>query len=246
MIENILTIFKNKNIIRQIPRQSWVITKLFRKAFMTKKIKQFEESYNISSIEINSEIERQKGKINFDQKLELIFDGLKDNIEIIGNPYSIKNVRYTDSLDYESFVYEYKGIEIIGKKKNKTYNQNIFIGYYTDKNRYGLKLKKKNIPEIGIYFIIDTNDIIKVEEKLNKILSDKIFCSKIRSLKKYGFENNLNKAASSVKHFLFFKKKSIDEFDLINVNILYDFILKTLEIIYDAGLNDHKYFKELI
>jgi hypothetical protein len=65
-------------------------------------------------------------------------------------------------------------------------------------------------------------------------------------LKKYGFENNLNKKASSVKHFLFFRRKSIDEFSSINVNTLNDHFIKTLEIIYNAGLNDHKYFKELL
>jgi hypothetical protein len=134
---------------------------------MAKK-KQFEEPCNISSIEIFNEMERQTRKINFDQKLEFILKGLRENIEITDYPFPIKNVIYTDSFDFESFIYEYKDIEINGKKKNKTYNQNIFIGYYTDKNLYGLKLKKKNIPEIGIYFIISTNDLNETAEKVKK------------------------------------------------------------------------------
>jgi hypothetical protein len=213
---------------------------------MAKKIKHFEELCNISSIEIINEIESQKGKLNFSKKLDLIFENLAKNIEIIDYPFPIKNTESTVNFDLDSFIYEYVGIEINGKKRNKTFNQKILIGYYTGKNRYGLILKKKNIPEIGIYFIIDTHNIDEVTEKLNKILSDKIFCNKIRSLKKFGFENNLNKEASSVKHFVFFNRKSIDEFDFINVDTLNDYIIKTLEVICNVGLIDHKYFKELL
>jgi hypothetical protein len=135
-----------------------------------------------------------------------------------------------------------KGIEIRGKRKRKTFGQWIFLGYYYDSEDHNIKFKKDDVPEIAIFF-----DIYEGKENidLNKILEDDDFCKKIKKLKDYGFENNLDGKITDNNNRLFFIRKSLDEFEKINAFELSNFFEKTFEKMINIGLHECKYFKEL-
>ena len=191
--------------------------------------------------DIVNEIERHK--IKFDFKLSTLFEALIRNFKNNDYPFSKKNHDY---ITYErGYPFGNYGIDIYGEDVKKTYNQKIFFGYYYDDFYHNLKFKKKSTPEIGVYFDVfwDKKSINKKE--LDKILLDQDFCKKIKSLKKFGFENNLNKNIKENGGCLFFKRKSIDEFDNIDFFVLIDFIEDIFENIKSVGLIEHKFFKEL-
>jgi len=195
----------------------------------------------ISAKEIQDEIERhKKQELDFYEKLALIYNELADKLETGKYPF-LKEIEFSDTIDGDSQRYVSKYMKISGKKKKKTYNQEILIGYNSDFYR----LKKNKTPEIGIYFYLKFNNEEELAEIRNKILSDKIFYAKIKSLKNYGFEINLNIKDNQCCHYLFYIRKSLDEFDFINTKVLYDFIEETFEIIYKACLNEHIFFTEL-
>ena len=193
---------------------------------------QFEELGEITRDDILNEIE--KWKVKFDDKMDTIFRYLKDKFKTEKYPFSKNNIEYDDSGDYGRW-----GIEIHGKRKNKTYSQVLFIGYYYETKDHGINFLKEDIPEIVMFFDIDEN-------KKGKVLEDKDFCEKIKKLKKYGFENNLDGKNTENMYRLFYKRKSLDEFNIINAFIINDFLIETFEQINTIGLNEHKYFTELL
>jgi hypothetical protein len=199
---------------------------------------QFEELGEILHSDILNEIE--KFKVNFDNKMDNILRFLKEKFETDKYLFSKENIKYDDSGDYGRW-----GIEIFGKRKRKTYAQWIFVGYYYNTEDHGIEFRKIGIPEIAIFFDVYYEQEID-PEKLNKILDDKEFCNKIKSLTKYGFEHNLDKKITENANRLFFRRKSLDEFDILNAFVLNDFVEETFDKIALVGLNEHKYFKELL
>jgi hypothetical protein len=196
---------------------------------------QFEEMGEKNYDDIINEIGRQK--IKFDDKFDTILSYLKDKLETESGKYflSKENITIVDEWGR-------KGIEIRGKKKRKTYGQWIFLGYYYNEEDHNITFKKDNVPEIAIFF-----DIYEGKENIDikKILEDEIFCEKIKKLKNYGFENNLDGKITDNANRLFFIRKSLDDFDKINAFVLNDFFEEAIEKINNFGLNECKYFKEL-
>jgi len=200
---------------------------------------QFEELSEINRYDIINEIE--KFKVKFDEKMGNILHTLKDKFETEKYKFSQENICIDDSDKYGRW-----GIEIYGKRKRKTYGQCIFIGYYYNTENHGINFKKDEIPEIVIFFDIywDKDEIN--EEMMDKIIKDEYLCNGIKKLSKYDFENNLHNKNKDLRWHLFYKRKSIDEFDVLNTFVLNEFIEEAFEQIRMVGLNEHKYFSELL
>ena len=199
---------------------------------------QFEELGEINFDDILVEIGTQR--VKFNEKMESILLNLHENLEAGNSLFSNENLTIEDEDEYGRW-----GIGIHGKRKRKLFDQWVFIGYYYNTNDHGIDFKKEGVPEIAIFFDVlynkETND-----ENLNKILSDIDFCKKIKDLKKYGFENNLDGKITENRHRLFYIRKPIDELDKINVFVFLDFLNETFEKIKSIGLDKHKYFAELL
>ena len=113
----------------------------------------------------------------------------------------------------------------------------INIGYYFDEEEKGIKFLKKNTPEIVLFFGIEV-------EYAPQLLADKDFCKKINELKKYGFENVLNNLENEQERPMFFKRKSITDFDIVNGETISAFVEQTFTEICSSGLDKHTYFTD--
>jgi hypothetical protein len=143
-----------------------------------------------------------------------------------------------DDMDVDDGGSGFGQIGLIITGKIASYLQWIFIGYYFSEEFRGIKFLKENVPEIVLFFDIEV-------EYSDEISKDKDFCKKVNELKKHGFENILTKKSNDQQCPLFYKRKSITDFEILNAATISEFIEKAFSEICSEGLNEHKYFKEL-
>ncbi|MDR3237706.1 MAG: hypothetical protein LBT84_04305 [Spirochaetia bacterium] len=191
-----------------------------------KAIELTKEEINIYLSDSNEEFE---GKL-----LKILFGDLEVKLRENKFPLPLN----TGDMDVDDGGSGFGQIGLIINSKIASYLQWIFIGYYFSEEFRGIKFLKKNVPEIVLFFDIEV-------EYSDEILKDKDFCKKLNGLKKYGFENILTKKSNNQECPLFYKRKSITDFEMLNEAAISEFIEKALSEICSVGLNEHKYFKEL-
>ena len=96
---------------------------------------------------------------------------------------------------------------------------------------------KRSIPEIVLFFGIEV-------EYAPQILADKDFCKKIKELKKYGFENVLNDLENEQEKPMFYKRRPIIDFEVLNIETLCKFVEEIFSEICSVGLDKHIFFKD--
>ena len=196
---------------------------------MAKQTKQIVEITNDEiKIYLKDKNEDFEGKL-----LKIIFGDLEKKLR--ENKFSIK--LNTDEMDVDDGGSGFCQAGLIIPAKAHHYLQYIFIGYYFDEEEKGIKFLKKNIPEIVLFFGIEV-------EYAPQILADKDFCKKINELKKYGFENVLKDLENEQERPMFYKRKSITDFDKLNGDTISEFIEQAFTEICSVGLDKHIYFTD--
>lgn len=170
----------------------------------------------------------------FDSRMLSILNYVKDDFDFkkTGININSKNIKVEDN-DWGRL-----GMEIgFNESKNKTWGQWHFIGYYYNTDDHSIPFKKKE-PEIAIFF--------EVEQNLrSSLLEDKDFVEKLEELKKYEFEININGELTKNLWRLFFIRKPLSDFSILNALEIEKFISTSFDAIRSVGLIEHLYFKEL-
>ena len=196
---------------------------------MAKQTKEFVEITNDEiKIYLKDKNEDFEGKL-----LKIIFGDLEKKLR--ENKFSIK--LNTGEMDVDDGGSGFGQAGLIIPAKSHHYLQYIFIGYYFDEEEKGIKFIKKNIPEIALFFGIEV-------EYAPQILADKDFCKKINELKKYGFENVLKDLENEQEKPMFYKRKSITDFDKLTGETISAFIEQAFTEIRSVGLDKHIYFTD--
>jgi hypothetical protein len=112
------------------------------------------------------------------------------------------------------------------------------ISYYYKTNDRCIKFKK-DVPEITFFFDVDpkNTDILK---------NDKKFVDIIRRLENTGFESNLNEQLTDNTWRLLIYRKSIIDFEVINLNEIIMFTDNVISLLKNCDAFEHRYFNEFI
>jgi hypothetical protein len=163
------------------------------------------------------------------------------------------------NLIFTNFVYEYKlfersgfsklkpvfsdkwgrmGMEINYEKRGKSYGQWFALSLYYDTKDHNIDFKNK-IPEIVFFF--DVN-----KDKAEKLRKDNNFRNIVCHLIQKGFESNLDNEMSNNKWRLLLYRKSISDFENINIDEIGKFADEVFNILNTVKAKDHPYFKDFI
>ncbi|HMT94981.1 MAG TPA: hypothetical protein PKD81_18525 [Thiolinea sp.] len=168
----------------------------------------------------------------FDIRMNSILNYIKDDFDFgnYGITINKKDMRINNDWGRH-------GMEIgYNDRDNKTWGQWIFVGYYYDTVDHSLAFKKKEA-EIVIFFDVDP-------DQKKSLLEDKEFAEKIELLSQHGFESNLDGTLTNNLWRLFFIRKSLTDFAVINAFEIEKFISDAFNSIRAIGLINHPYFKE--
>lgn len=191
---------------------------------------EFDEFGEITNAEIKIYIENLK--LNFLRKINSIFY----NFSFV---YDFKAIGLSKIEPiYSDYNWGRNGVELSFKNEFTTFGQWWAISYYHSTNDHGIKFKN-DIPEIVFFFDINP-------EKLDLIKGDTNFIKIISKLEQYGFESNLNNQLTDNKWRLLIFRKSISDFDVLNIDELCKFTDNVINLLRKCNAFEHKYFNEFI
>ncbi|MGE0087325.1 MAG: hypothetical protein AB7S75_23205 [Desulfococcaceae bacterium] len=235
----------DRNIVKELKNdvivfKTWSeIAEYLRKKLQNKIAEQFIEYGKLSGeFEENGELTRSEIEVyssyyqmNFEGKIYSIFNSLL--IEL----YSIES-------EFKNIYYEYrdnwgrKGIEIYSNKEETKYGQWWAISLYYSVNDHKIKLKKQ-VPEIVFFFDVDPS-------KKDVLKNDNCFRDLVKDLLKLGFESNLNNELTPNKWRLLIYRKSITDFQNINLQELLGFVFHVFNKLKESKAIEHEYFGEFV
>lgn len=190
---------------------------------------EFDEFGEITSNEIK--IFTENLKLNFDKKITSIFYNFSFEYDFKSNGLTKIKPVYSDNQGR-------RWVELNFKNKITSYGQWWAISYYYNTNDHGIKFKK-DVPEIIFFFDIDPANI-------SILKSDKIFVDIIKKLENIGFESNLDEHLTDNTWRLLIYRKSIIDFEVININEIIKFTDNVIFLLKNCDAFDHKYFNEFM
>ena len=190
---------------------------------------EFDEYGEISEDEIKIFVENIK--LKFDDKITTIFRDFSSLYD-----FKLMGLNRIESIYHDNFGR--RGAELNYENDFTTFNQWWAISYYYHTNDHYINFKN-NTPEIVFFFDIYPG-------KIELLKFDKIFINILEKLVTVGFESNLNGELTTNRWRLLLYRKSIEDFNCINVNELCKFTDRVIVLLKDSGAFEHKYFNEFI
>ena len=194
---------------------------------------EFEELGEIHKSDIDTYCEYIK--TNFDNNLNNILNDFNNKIDL--RKYGFKTAKRYNTQGGRRGT-EFINDDYFNMDETKyTYGQFWTMGFYHDTKDHGIPFKK-NVPEIAFFFDINP-------EKKSLIQQDKAFREIMDSLKKLGFESNLDNELTPNTWRFFCYRKPISEFQELSVLSLLQFSDDVMHKILSTKALDHPYFAEM-
>lgn len=190
---------------------------------------EFDEFGEITSNEIK--IFTENLKLNFDKKITSIFYNFSFEYDFKSSGLTKIEPAYSDNWGR-------RGVELNYENEITSYGQWWAISYYYNTNDHGIKFKK-DVPEIIFFFDVDPNNI-------NILKNDKSFIDIIKKLESIGFESNLDEHLTDNTWRLLIYRKSIIDFEVININEIIKFADNVILLLKNCDAFEHKYFNEFM
>jgi hypothetical protein len=190
---------------------------------------EFDEFGEITYTEIKIFVENLK--LNFEKKIGSIFCNFSFEYDFTSKGLTKIDPVYSDNWGR-------KGVELNFKNEITSYGQWWAISYYYNIKDHGIRFKK-DVPEIIFFFDVDP-------KKVGVLKNDEKFVDIIKKLENAGFESNLNEQLTDNTWRLLIYRKSIIDFEVININEIIRFTDNVISLLKNCDAFEHKYFNEFI